>query len=294
MEFTYPPGSYGVPMWNWEPQANLHLKDLPLSLSICSSIFLKSWVAGWTSHVPFFQLLNEEGKVWGDLLLVAGATETAIVAKMGRDDDEVKIDATEKLPIFFPAQSWVRACITLDTATGVARIVVDGKVLEDDSHPKLKNLSDKMLSNFTIRLGKGASAGGNTGAGINAKFTNLNMFSQPPSLERMVAMTTPGGSDCGAEGDFLNWDEAEWSLSDKWLSGPWSDWVLVINASKVEEIEWIRGPCWRETRIRVYQIDNIHDQSYCMNHCKKIGNGRSPSVVTQEDWRWLIAETTIM
>ena len=59
-------------MWNWEPQANLHLKDLPLSLSICSSIFLKSWVAGWTSHVPFFQLLNEEGKVWGDLLLVAG------------------------------------------------------------------------------------------------------------------------------------------------------------------------------------------------------------------------------
>ena len=272
-------------MWNWEPQATLNLKDLPSSLSICSSIFLKSWVAGWTSHVPFFQLLDAEGKNWGDLLLVAGLTETKIVAKLGRDDDEVKIDATEKLPIFFPARSWVRSCITLDTATGFARIVVDGKVLEDAPHPKLKNLEEKMLTNFTIRLGKGAMEGGNTGAGIMAKFTNLNMFSQPPSLERMVAMTTPGGSDCGARGDFLNWDEAEWTLSDKWLSGPWSDWVLVINASKVEELEWIRGPCWRETKIRVYQIDNIHDQSYCMNHCKKIMNGRSPSVVTEKDWR---------
>ena len=294
MEFTFPPGSYGFPMWNWEPQATLNLKDLPASLSICSSIFVKSWVAGWTSHVPFFQFLDEEGKIWAELLLNAGPTETRIVAKIGRGDEKVEIDATEKLPIFFPAQSWVRACTTLDTATGVARIVVDGRVLEDAPRPKLKDFADKMLTNFTIRVGKGAPKGGNTGAGIHTKFTNLNMFSQPPSLERMVAMTTPGGSDCGAEGDFLNWDEAEWSLSDKWLSGPWSDWVLVINASKVEEIEWIRGPCWRETRIRVYQIDNIHDQSYCMNHCKKIGNGRSPSVVTQEDWRWLITETTIM
>ena len=236
--------------------------------------------------ISFFQILDEEEKVWGELILEAGSktievTETSIIAKIGRNDDEVPIDATEKLPIFFP-QSWVRACISLDTKTGIARIVVDGKVLEDAAHPKLKNLADKMLTNFTMKVGNNA--------GINAIFSNLNMFSQPPSLERMVAMTTSGSSECGAQGDFLNWDEAEWSLSDKWASGAWADWVLVINSSKVEELDWISGPCWRETRIRVYQIDNAHDQKYCMNHCKKIANGRSPSVVTEEDWKWLIKE----
>ena len=251
---------------------------------------MKSWVAGQTSHVAFFQFLNDEGKIWAQLLLSARPTETWIIAKIGRGDDKVEIDATEKLPIFFPAQSWVRACTTLDTVTGVARIVVDGKVLEDSVRPKLKDFADKMLTNFTIRIGKGAPPNGNTGAGINTKFTNINMFSEPPSLEKMIAMTTPDDGECGAVGDFLNWDEAEWNVKNEWLSGGWSDWVLVINASKVVEMEWMAGPCWRETKIRVYQIDNLHKHSDCMNHCKKIGNGRSPSVVTEEDWRWLIKE----
>ena len=92
----------------------------------------------------------------------------------------------------------------------MARIVVDGKVLEDAPHPKLKNLADKMLTKFTVVIGNGG--------GTNAIFTNVNMFSQPPSLERMVAMTTPGSNECGAEGDFLNWDEAVWTLSDKWTA----------------------------------------------------------------------------
>ena len=281
LEFTYPPGSSYIPIANWETKATVNLKHLPPALSICSSLFLKSWVADWNTNIDFFEMLDDDGKVWADLYLQAGKTETSIIANIGREDDEVKIDSSEKLPIFFP-QSWVRSCITLDTSTGLARIVVDGKVLEDAAHPKLKNLADKMLANFTIRVGRGA--------GINAMFTDLNMFSEPPALERLVAITTSGESECGARGDFLNWEEAEWSLSDAWADGAWADWVLVINSSKVEEIEWIRGPCWRETRIRVYQIDNIHDQSYCMNHCKKIANGRSPSVVTEEDWRWLTKE----
>ena len=233
-----------------------------------------------------FQILDEEGETWGELLLQAGSsnaleTETSLVAKIGLKDDQVQIYATGKLPMVFP-QSWVRGCMTLDTATGMARIVVDGKVLEDAPHPKLKNLADKMLTKFTVVVGNGA--------GTNAIFTNVNMFSQPPSVESMVAMTTPETSECGATGDFLNWDKAKWTLNTKWASSHWSDWVLVINSSKVEELEWISGPCWRETKIRVYQIDGGHDQSYCMNHCKKISNGRSPSVATQEDWNWMIKE----
>ena len=275
-----------MPIATWETKATLDLKDLPSALSICSSFFLKSWTADVGTLISFFHILDEKGENWGELMFWAGTgnelvTETNIIAKIGREDDEVVIDATGKLPIYFP-QSWVRACITLDTATGLARIVVDGKVLEDAPHPKLKDLAGKMLTKFTIKLGQGA--------GINAIFTNVNMFSKPPSLEKLVAMTSPGESECGAEGDFLNWDKAKWTLSDKWGSSHWADWVLVINSSKVEELDWISGPCWRESRMKVYQIDGGHEQSYCMNHCKKISSGRSPSVASQQDWNWLIKE----
>ena len=42
--------------------------------------------------------------------------------------------------------------------------------------------------------------------------SSLNMFSSALSLERMVGMTTAGGEECGAPGDYLSWEEAEWTL----------------------------------------------------------------------------------
>ena len=264
-------------------QATVDLKNLGSSLSICSSFFLKDWTVDVGTLIMFFQILDEEGETWAEMTHDSGNmdVETKIVAKIGLYDDQVTVDATKKLPLYFP-QRWARGCVTLDTAKGTARIVVDGKVLEDAPHPKLKNLKDKMLTKFKVRIG-------NSG-GINAFFTNVNMFSQPPSLESMVAMTTPGSSECGATGDFLNWDKAKWTLNEKWASSHWADWVLVINSSKAEKLDWISGPCWPESKIVVYQLDAGHDQSFCMNHCKKINNGRAPSVATQEDWNWMIKQ----
>ena len=50
-------------------------------------------------------------------------------------------------------------------------------------------------------------------------------------------------------------------------------------------------PCWRPSKIKVYAIKNLlHGHSNCMMHCQKIGYGRSPSLMTQEDYRWLVQE----
>ena len=144
------------------------------------------------------------------------------------------------------------------------------------------SLAETMPRNLTLKVGDGSS--------INSLYSDLNVFSEPLSLEKMAAITSPGGTECGSRGDILNWDEAKWTLSDKWAGDQWADWVLVVNASKVEEIEWIRGPCWRPSMIKVYQMRDLIDHSDCMKHCQKIGYGRSPSVVTQEDWRWLRRE----
>ena len=283
MEFTYPPGSAYIPISSWATQATLNLKDLPSSFSICSSVFPKSWVHGsGDTYVSFFEILNEDGNEWMYFAVHASQT-TVFYAGIGQGDEKLKfqreLNVTEKLP--FILKSWTRACITLDTEIGMARIVADGKVLIDAEYPELRNF--EVPRNSTIRVGKGT--------GINAKFSDLNIFSEVLSIERMEAITTPGGSECGSRGDLLNWDDAKWILSDKWATDEWADWVLVVKASKVVELDWIHGPCWRPSKIKVYAIKNLlHGHSNCMMHCQKIGYGRSPSLMTQEDYRWLVQE----
>ena len=289
LDFTYPRGSHEIPYNYWATQANtsLDLEDLPSSLSICNSVFPKSFVIGSQfSFICFFSVRNQDDEFVANLCLAARPTETMFYAtfKLGELGEQYRIrkyiNASETLPIYH--KSWIRACISLDTAEGVTRIVADGKVLEDASHPKLKNLATRMTRNMTITVG--------SSTGINAMFSDLNIFSELLSLDRMVAITTPEGSECGSRGDLLNWEEAKWTLSDKWANGEWADWVLGANASKLVELEWIRGPCWRPSRIKSYFIKNQNDQSFCMKHCQKIGYGHSPSLVTQEDFSWLVQE----
>ena len=264
------------------------MEDLPSSLSICNSVFPKSFVIGSQfSFICFFIVRNQDDEFVANLCLAAYPTETMFYAtfKLGELGEQYRIrkyiNANETLPIYH--KSWIRACISLDTAAGVARIVADGKVLEDASHPKLKILATRITRNMTITVG--------SKTGINAMFSDLNVFSEVLSLDRMVAITTPGGSECGSRGDLLNWDQAKWILSDKWATDEWADWVLVVNASKVVELDWIHGPCWRPSKINVYAMKNLlHGHSNCMMHCQKIGYGRSPSLMTQGDYRWLVQE----
>ena len=133
LEFIYPPGSSDIPIGAWETKATLNLKDLPRHLSICSSVFLKSFAADAGAFFSFFEIVDEKGKRFAAMEYEAGSIgESWVRVMLGRHNDknEAKIKAKKKLPIFF-AQSWVRGCVTLEPSTGLARIVVDGKVLED-------------------------------------------------------------------------------------------------------------------------------------------------------------------
>ena len=141
LEFTYPPGSAFIPIANWETKATLSLKNLPSHLSICSSVFLKGWAADVGTLFSFFQLLDHdrlEGTIrnvddsWAELRLESGqlTRETKITAFMGLKDEKVEITAKEKLPLYF-AQSWIRACMSLDTTTGTVGEDCGGGVLSE-------------------------------------------------------------------------------------------------------------------------------------------------------------------
>ena len=90
---------------------------LPTSLSVCTAVFLKSWVADWNTDLILFRLEDKNGIGWARLWMYAGEKTTTMTAYIGQDKEEVKVAPTESLPMFFP-QSWMRVCMSLDMDNG--------------------------------------------------------------------------------------------------------------------------------------------------------------------------------
>ena len=91
----------------------------------------------------------------------------------------------------------------------------------------------------------------------------MQRVSSALSVERMAGLTTAGGEDCGAPGDFLSWEEAEWTLHSQ---------AKVIKVDR----DW-EGPCRRESQVHAFTADFEYHHD-CMQHCQKIAGGRSPPV----------------
>ena len=88
------------------------------------------------------------------------------------------------------------------------------------------------------------------------RVANLNVFTNSSSVERMVGLTTAGEEECGAPGDLVSWEEAEWTLHSQ---------AKVIEVDK----EW-EGSCRRESQVQVFALDMVHWYDDCMRHCEKI------------------------
>ena len=131
----------------------------------------------------------------------------------------------KKLPLSFPEtgiplvpHSWYHVCLGLDTVSGLLRIVVNGvKVVDEEKEEfrnttawKPKSLEGKILVFKEYLAGFWAQQRG--------KFTNMNIFTSMMSLEDMMLRTT-GEADCTEPGDYLSWDEMEWSESGDVSSG---------------------------------------------------------------------------
>ena len=108
------------------------------------------------------------------------------------------------------------------------------------------------------------------------EYTNMNFFSTALTPEAMINMTKAGHEQCGAPGDIMNWVEDS------------SNWTLT-SAAKIVTAELHEGPCWRGSSLQVF-AGNFEHHSDCMNHCEKLGNGRSPPVTTIEEIEYLQTE----
>ena len=173
----------------------------------------------------------------------------------------------KSLPMFFPHQ-WVRSCLAINGHTGLLQWVVDGHLLVD--HLQFtswrEGLAEKLPKNLTGRLLLGIEGSHSQWLSVKQRMTHLNIFSSPLSIESMKSITRGGGQDCGRPGDFLAWQDMEWSLH---------------GGSLLETLD-PEEPCEEEPMFNLYNAYFLSMKD-CMQHCEKLGT-RAPPVVTQKEW----------
>ena len=141
LEFTYPPGSTDMPIAKWETQANLTKDNLPNSINMCTSVYVKSMVADWTQHINLFKIEDpdKDFEQWLVLRMLPDTDVTSFEITIGRKNEEVKVSCKGNMPIFFP-KFWTRVCMSIDLEIGFIRVVVNGRILENQTHTDIKAL----------------------------------------------------------------------------------------------------------------------------------------------------------
>ena len=245
-------------------RASLTKPDMPKDFTVCAAYMFRAFDFRTSAYML---QLNGEGDGLVNIYLKSQDTYTQFRVNFPWESLFFKTDR-----VLFPF-TWTRLCLSMDTVTGNIRFVVDGEVLGDKVHKEFEQ--SKASANLTLELG-----GQHETPGI---ISQVNIFSSPMSTARMVTMTSAGGEECGAPGDYFSWEEEDWKLTSQ---------------ARMEMVGELEAPCRKESEVTVYTAEFLHHSaatnpgkpSGCMEHCKKLGDGRSPSVQTLEKWNWLKKE----
>jgi hypothetical protein len=166
---------------------------------------------------------------------------------------------------------WTRSCLALSTESGLVRLVVDGRLVEDTVIEGLREAAGNRPSDLTNKLLLGPLRWSAGWFSQSNKVSNLNIFSSALATSQLVRMTTPGEKECGLAGDYLAWEEMQWTLHGE----------AALETVEREE------PCAEQPEMTIYMA-KFPSMEACMHHCQKL-RGRAPSVRTLEEWNQLKA-----
>ena len=246
---------------------------MPNDFTICSAYKIEAWTTPFTT-VILYVLTAQPVVAYSSAYVTinAGDTFTEFRVSIGNVHNDVRSDE-----VLFPL-TWTRLCLSLDRMTGKIRLVVNGEVVIDKDHKEALDEDDWRPADLDLVLGYRWD-----GIELTGTISQLNIFSSPLPTARMVALTSAGGEECGAPGDYVSWEEEDWKLTSQ---------------ARMEMVGELEGPCRRESEVTVYTAHfeyhgvatNPGKVSGCMEHCEKLGQGRSPPVRTLEEWHWLRKE----
>ena len=223
--------------------ATLKAGFLPESFTICSAFMVDAWIDKST-FADMITLLDDDGYKYGGIEIYADETYTEYYAYLGPAEIIVTTGTA-----FFPLQ-WTRACLSLDWIASKVRMVVDGQLLGEGDYRREED--DKRPSNLRLVLGFDPYMEHE----YPVKIANFNVFNSSLSVERMIGLTKAGEEECGAPGDLVSWEEAEWTLHSQ---------AKVI---EVDRGDW-EGPCRRESKVKLFTADFQYHLD-CMQHCDSV------------------------
>ena len=114
--------------------------------------------------------------------------------------------------------SWYHICLGLDTVSGLLRIVVNGIKVVNEEKAEFRNTSDWRPGSLDGNILVFKEFFTSFWAQKRGKFSNMNVFAFMISLDDMM-MRTSGEADCTGAGDYLSWEEMEWSITGDVDSG---------------------------------------------------------------------------
>ena len=181
-----------------------HLKydpraSLPSSFTICVSVL----VTIDNLRPSLFTLLGNDGQPWFSVQIRPDLKGNFA----GRQffypvqNQFAKVETMRAFP-----NQWVRSCLALNTESGLVQWVAQGELMDNNTLTGITNnvptnLSDKVVLGSYYLRGWHPSSN---------KFTKLEIFSTALDVKTMMEYTK--GEGCGDDGDYLSWDEMQWSL----------------------------------------------------------------------------------
>ena len=253
--------------------ATLNVGKFPDSFTICSAFMVDSWSTGFT-EAAIFSILDDEGGQWVYVDLYAARNQTEYHFGIEFDPSTAQTTA-----VFFPLQ-WTRVCLSLDSVSNKMTLVVNGQLLGEREYDQYD--VEGRPDNLRLLVGSDCLPSGLRCYEIDeytGRVSDINVFNSALSVERMVGLTTAGGKECGAAGDLVSWEEAEWTLHSQ--------------AEIIKMAKSLEDPCRRESTVQVFAA-HFERNTDCMHHCPKIAGGRVPPVNTGDELESLFSEVQLI
>ena len=274
----YIPADYEGALLSGRPPPSAHTSwpgtMMPSSWTICSAFMLNDWPSAKLSKILVW-LLTAETRVFLAYLEIS-ATEggTTYLAKF-QEVYSVRITTKKTL---FPGK-WIRSCFShhkMESNETQLRLVIDGSLISEDKFVDY----DYNYDRFELITGND-----NWNIMFRGMATDVNMFSTALTKERMKEMTVgQGGESCGQAGDFISWP--------KTLNDPF--WTIEDTATMLELDKDFHSPCRKMSSLNIFIMDGLHRHQDCMQHCQKLGQGRSPRANDLQQWQAMLSELEVI
>ena len=176
-------------------------EDLPDQFTVCSTIFQDSL----SLHTAWVEILNEDFSHWFYIypqMKNAMKDTESIFHSLWMNVNGASYYFSDFGPVRY--NRWIHACASINLATGLISLVVDGfsiqsKVVEGLALKRPFSLAGRVILGKVFFFGAWHQANGLVG--------NLQVFGRVLPQKEMISLTA--GDGCGSEGDYMAWTQVE-------------------------------------------------------------------------------------